>query len=312
MIRNRGASSTAASTGLRSSQVSQRSDDIDDKNKANVLLQRNLFIAISLMLACLLLFVFMSDNRGVNIACHSRTPIMHDNKLRDSTKATETNSNPCEMTFGSYRGHEYATIEGGTVGKPKCLVESKWLKLSQHTVKFPGSNTIIDDWMWIDYHDRINVLVEDERKQQEERQFLIFEQSKYALEGRSSLAIIGGIIELDETPEQAARREVEEEMNGLQCNNFHFLGRYRTDVNRGMGWLNSFLATDCYRPSGDSKHGIPVHESNADEIGQADTERQDLKRITLSKLKESVRNGEFLEVQWSATIALALQHPELM
>lgn len=76
--------------------------------------------------------------------------------------------------------------------------------------------------MWIDYHDSINVVVQDETKEGGERRFLVFEQTKYALEGRSSLAIIGGIIEPGEDPETAARREVEEEMDGLVCENFHF------------------------------------------------------------------------------------------
>ncbi|KAL3943653.1 MAG: hypothetical protein SGBAC_002273 [Bacillariaceae sp.] len=182
------------------------------------------------------------------------------------------------------------------------------MKVSQHSVKFPGSNTVFDDWLWIDYHDRINVLVEDQRVPGEERKFLVFEQSKYALEGRQSLAIIGGVIEPGEEAENAARREVAEEMDGLQCENFHFLGRYRTDVNRGMGWLNSFLATNCSRDRKADSFGI----DEKDEVGAPDTERQDLTSITLSRLKEASRNGEFLEVQWTATVALALMHPEVI
>jgi hypothetical protein len=73
-----------------------------------------------------------------------------------------------------------------------------------------------------------------------------------------------------------------------------------------MGWLNSFLATDCYRGP---KHD---HIAFANEIGAADTERQDLKTISLTQLREATRKGQFLEVQWSATVALALQHPDLM
>jgi ADP-ribose pyrophosphatase YjhB (NUDIX family) len=189
------------------------------------------------------------------------------------------------------------------------------MKIQQHTVKFPESNFVIDDWLWIDYHDRINVLVEAERAtppNQKEKSFLIFEQTKYALEGRTSKAIIGGIIEPGEEPEQAARREVEEEMGGLQCNNFYFLGRYRTDVNRGMGWLNSFLATDCSRNISNHKNENEKYKmSDQEEVGAPDQERQDLKTITLTQLREAARRGEFLEVQWSATVALALQHHEL-
>ena len=75
----------------------------------------------------------------------------------------------CVVSFSKYRGHEYKSEASGTIGEPKCLVESKWLKLSQHTVQFPGSKNVFDDWLWIDYHDRINVLVEDEPKEGQER-----------------------------------------------------------------------------------------------------------------------------------------------
>ena len=149
--------------------------------------------------------------------------------------STFRSSSSCQVSFGSYHGGEYTNKKSGTVGSPKCLVESKWMKVQQHQVKMPGSDTLIDDWLWIDYHDRINVLVEAEAAPgQTEKTFLVFEQSKYALEGKTSKAIIGGIIEPHELPKDAAAREVEEEM-GVRCDNFHFLGRFRTDVNRGMG-----------------------------------------------------------------------------
>jgi ADP-ribose pyrophosphatase YjhB (NUDIX family) len=257
---------------------------------ANLILQRNTFMVLSLFLGTALLLVLLTPAE-----CDLSRPSPN---LRDSGR--------CKVSFGSFEGHQYVSEESGTIGTPKCLVESKWLKLSQHSVKFPGTSKVMDDWLWIDYHDRINVLVEDETMPGRERQFLVFEQSKYALEGKKSLAIIGGIIEPGEDPESAARREVDEEMNGLQCQNFHFLGRYRTDVNRGMGWLNSFLATKCSRGP---KH---KHVALANEIGAADTERQDLKTISLTQLREATRKGQFLEVQWSATVALALQHPDLM
>ena len=49
-----------------------------------------------------------------------------------------------------------------------------------------------------------------------------------------------------------------------------------------------------------------------EEVGAADTERQDLHKISLTELRQASRNGEFLEVQWSNSVALALLHPELM
>mmetsp|Transcript_23788 Transcript_23788/g.33387 ORF Transcript_23788/g.33387 Transcript_23788/m.33387 type:complete len:261 (-) Transcript_23788:1035-1817(-) len=217
------------------------------------------------------------------------------------------NDHQCQVSFGKYHGKQYKQ-NGETLGS-KCLVESKFMKVQQHKVKIPGNNDLIDDWLWIDYHDRINVLVQDEQKVGEkELKFLVIEQSKYALEGRMSLAIVGGIIEPGETAESAARREVQEEMNNMQCNDFRFLGRFRTDVNRGMGWVNSYIALDCSRQQNQKARLGGGFASIEDEVGVADTEKQNLKTIGFEELKNAAMKGEFLEVQWSNTVSLALLH----
>lgn len=214
-------------------------------------------------------------------------------------------SSTCRISFGTYHGKVYDTAS--RVGSRTCLVESKFLKVQQHQVKLPGKGgdgPVIPDWLWIDYHDRINVLVQAPL---ESPSFLVFEQTKYALEGRLSLAIVGGIIEPGEEAARAAEREVREEL-GVDCRNFHFLGRYRTDVNRGMGWTNAFLASQC------KKDSVPTDAENgaveAEVVGAADSERQDVRTLSLSELKDAVQAGRFLEIQWSATVALALLHLE--
>lgn len=189
------------------------------------------------------------------------------------------------------------------------------MRVVQHVVKLDAhAKDIIDDWLFIDYHDRINVLVQDPKSTNDDPYFLVFEQTKYSLEGRSSLAVVGGIIEPHESPLSAAKREVYEEMNGLVCQTFVNLGRYRTDVNRGIGWVNGFLARDCsLKGQGDmSDHADMVGDGAeadvAEEVGEPDAERQDLLSISLQVLKERAKRGEFLEVQWSNTVALALLH----
>lgn len=148
-------------------------------------------------------------------------------------------------------------------------------------------------------------MVEDVRKDDmDEKRFLVLRQKKYALEGRTSLAVVGGIIEPGEEAEAAARREVREELDGIVCNNYHFLGRFRTDVNRGMGWVNSFLAADCHKNV--SNEQTKTHKE--EEVGAEDTERQDIVSMPLSDVRESVQKGLFLEVQWSNTVALAVLH----
>lgn len=230
-----------------------------------------------------------------------------------NTSFNKSDGGECLLNFGEYKGHVYKTKE--TRGTPKCLLQSKWMKVQQHRVQFEGKAALITDWLWIDYHDRINVLVEAPRNKSQknggggsERRFHAFLQSKYALEGRTSKAIIGGIIEPGEKPELSAEREIREEM-GLKCDELHFLGRFRTDVNRGIGWVNSFLAVHCHpvvESKGDEKGG-----SSGDQVGAADVERQDLITMSQTELKKAVLGGEFIEVQWSNTVSMALLHPEL-
>ena len=120
----------------------------------------------------------------------------------DDPKASLRKSG-CEISFGTYRGAEYASKD--TVGRPKGLVESKFLKSQQHQVRMPsGSSNVIPDWLWIDYHDRINVLVQAPKISGKGMEFFVFEQSKYALEGGQSMAIVGGIVEPGEQPDRAA------------------------------------------------------------------------------------------------------------
>lgn len=214
--------------------------------------------------------------------------------LRDGTDP----DSGCSVSFGAFRGREYHVKE--TVGA-KCLVESKFVKIQQHTVRFENAESDIPDWIWIDYHERVNVLVQtSEDGSNKDLRFRIMEQTKYALEGKTSAALVGGIVEPGEQPDVAARREVLEEMT-LDCRKFVFLGRFRTDVNRGMGWTNGFLAQQC-------TVGKPTDDANdpQDQVGGADTEKQSFREITLPELRRLVLEGGFMEIQWTAIASLAL------
>ena len=65
---------------------------------------------------------------------------------------------------------------------------------------------------------------------------MILSQTKYDLD-QTSLAVVGGIIEPDEDALTAAQHEVKEELK-VTCQHWKVLGnKFRTDVNRGMGWV---------------------------------------------------------------------------
>ena len=77
------------------------------------------------------------------------------------------------------------------------------------------------------------------------------------------------------------------------------LGKFRTDVNRGLGWVHPFLARECAPlPRSDSQH-LRV-------VGDRDQERQDIRYMDVRALTDAAMDGKFIEVQWSNTVTLAL------
>jgi len=228
-------------------------------------------------------------------------------RFEQSSLFSPISSGDCAMTFGVYNGPSYRSPHR-TLDTGPCIVQSKWMRVIQHIVRLNDNphdeDKVIEDWLWIDYHDRVNVLVHSDVKiDSDENQFYVLRQTKYALEGRTSLAVVGGIIEPGDTAEATAIREVQEEMQA-NCQTFHFLGRFRTDVNRGLGWVHSFLAMNCHRQE---EKAISI-EVSVDDIGKTDTEKQIITTLSLSQIREELRQGSFIEVQWSNTVALALLH----
>ena len=54
-------------------------------------------------------------------------------------------------------------------------------------------------------------------------------------------------------------------------------------------------------------NGIIEDEGEGEEVvGGHDTEKQSIRIMKLSQVKEAVKDGKFVEVQWSNTVALAM------
>jgi 8-oxo-dGTP pyrophosphatase MutT (NUDIX family) len=214
--------------------------------------------------------------------------VVHRRRLRGSSSPSSSGGG-CAVSLGKYDGRVYdhrrrhrgdakssspSSSSSASVSAPRffgttdneCLVESPWMRVARHSVRLlsprrdddegddkgddEGAATVVDDWLWIDYHDRINVLVEapppPNRLGREgggtrtnTREFVVLEQVKYAL-NTPSLAVVGGIVGRHEDESVAARREVFEELS-IECDTWTALGGpegFRTDVNRGMGWVS--------------------------------------------------------------------------
>lgn len=158
-----------------------------------------------------------------------------------------------------------------------------FLSVEQHTVELPDGQ-IIEDWSWVVTPDYVNVLVITA-----EQQVAMFRQTKYGIEG-DSLAPVGGYIEEGETPLAAAQRELHEEM-GMIASDWHALGGYRADANRGCGTGHLFLATGAEQ----------VTQPDSDDL-----EEQQLVFLTLNEVEQALFNGDCSVLGWAANIALAL------
>jgi ADP-ribose pyrophosphatase len=172
-----------------------------------------------------------------------------------------------------------------TLSRKTILEHGKFLTVENHVVELPNGTTI-SDWAWIIIPNAAIVLpVTPEGK------FLCFRQTKYAVQG-TSLAPVGGMIEENEDPFEAAKRELREEM-GCEASNWVNLGSYVLDPNRRCATMHLFLALDAKQ----------VTEPESDDL-----EDQELLVLSKDEIKKSLREGEFKIVAWAAVVALSLDY----
>ena len=190
--------------------------------------------------------------------------------------------------MGNYQGPRWQN-DDQTIDR-KVLIENSWLSLSQHTVKIKDDK-VIDDWLWVDTMNQINVMVTTMIEGKE--LFVIFEQTKYGYDGLS-YATVGGHIdpEDEENGLFAAKRELLEEM-GMKSDEWIEFGKYRTDVNRGMGFCHTFLARRAIQVNKLKKY--------SDETGD-----MQIKYVTFEQILEYHKKGMFKEAKWSNTVGLSI------
>ena len=201
-----------------------------------------------------------------------------------ATRLTRSNAtHAISPRFGRHRADSTRSVR-------QIAGDGRFFRLELHSVATPGGG-LVEDWMFCEVPDMINVLVEDA----DSKDFVLFRQAKYAIPGET-LALLGGYVEPAESPLQAAKREVLEELH-MECAEMVALGNgqgFRTDANRGFGVYYPFLARTCRKAT---KYGR-----------SDDLEAQAVLRMPRHELEREVLAGRFRELKWTNTIAMALLH----
>ena len=172
-----------------------------------------------------------------------------------------------------------------TLSRTTILTHNKFLTVESHAVKLPDGH-IIPDWAWIIIPDAVIVLAVTAN-----HKFLCFRQTKYAVDG-VALAPVGGMLEPEEMPLDAAKRELLEE-TGYEASEWVNLGSHILDPNRGIATMHLFLAL------------------NAKQITQPDSddlEDQELLFLSQHEVENALNAGEFKILAWSAVVAMSLNY----
>ena len=242
----------------------------------------------------------------------------------------------------TYKGPDWTNER--TVSK-LVLGQTPFAKCEVHSVRSEDGKAVINDWIFMDERDAINVAVQiaDTKK------FAVFRQRKYAIPGET-LSPVGGFIDDGETPFEAARREVVEE---LGLGSAHTRTRLESDANylvHGKNIRQSKVGYDhhaaasvplnadglsdgsveqeevdwvflgSYRTMANRgggfiytyllKNAVPLQEGAGTEAfqGTGDDEAQSILYISEEEMARAVASGDFKEVKWAATMSLALLH----
>lgn len=212
--------------------------------------------------------------------------------MRQSNWRSVQNNNSLLTTSSSkFRGSPSYWKEGVTLSV-KTLHETPFARCQIHEVQV--GDVHIEDWLWFDECNNINVLIEHESGL-----FWVLEQTKYAIAGKS-FAVMGGMIEPGELPLETAKRELKEELQ-LESDNWIPMGSYVAASNRGGGTTHLFWARHARNIP-----GLEHHQLKGGSIAQGELERQDVVQLSRNELLQAVLAGKFQEVKWTATVALAL------
>jgi ADP-ribose pyrophosphatase len=170
-----------------------------------------------------------------------------------------------------------------TIGRHVLLDRSPWLRVISEDLLLPNGRRV-NDYLQLEAPDFVVVVALTEQGH-----MVLLQCYKHGLEG-TDLQPAAGYLEPDETPEQAARRELLEE-TGFQAGELQLLGTCVVDGNRGAGHAHMFLATGCRQIS---------------KPQSGDLEEQQVLVLPLNQAFGLWRAGEFGQLGPSAAMGLAL------
>ncbi len=237
---------------------------------------------------------------------------------------------------GVYMGMPWKSSR--TVSKT-TLGETEFARCEVHSVRKEDGSGVIDDWIFIEEMDAVNVAVITA-----DLKFAMFEQSKYAIPG-TTLSPVGGFVDGGEAPWESARREVMEELGlgspkTLQA--MREAGYESLDERTGKNIFNMIPKM----PRTEDKYGLAVGDTDANDTNwvflgryrtaanrgggfvytyllknaypilpnggtpgfrsSGDDEAQALRLLSIDEVAQRI--DDFQEIKWAATMSMSMLH----
>jgi ADP-ribose pyrophosphatase len=171
------------------------------------------------------------------------------------------------------------------VARRVLLSRPPWLEVGDERVELPDAR-VVDEFLWIRTRDFAMVVAVTSDGE------VVLERSYKHGPRNVALSLPAGYIEANETPDQAARRELREE-TGYTSDEWRRLGSFTVDGNYGVCTAHLFLAQGARRSSEAGGHG---HD---------DLEEIEVLTLPLADALAAVARGEVAQLSSAAALALA-------
>lgn len=165
------------------------------------------------------------------------------------------------------------------------LHKEPWLTIRKEVCEMPNGH-VIPAFYTNEYPDWVNVFGITE-----EGKVVMVEQYRHGI-GEVGIELPGGVAEKGETPEQAMRREMEEE-TGYQFDEYIYLGKICANPSTTNNWMHMFLATD----------GKPTGKQKLDE-----SEELEVKHFSIEEVMNLVKENKIAQSLHVNCITYALLH----